>query len=481
MALRQTAAPNLPKTEDVIRFERRLAGDLGRFFEPGREIVVARAPARLDAMGGIADYSGSVVCELTLQEAAVLAVQRRTDRRIRVHSEGIEREGLTPEGGLVLDDFLSNGRMKSYEEVGAMFRRDPGTSWMGYIAGAFYVLMREGGSERFPEGATVVLSSEVPMGSGISSSASIEVAAMCAIAEAYDLGVDGLELARLAQIVENRVVGAPCGIMDQITSALGEQDAPIVLRCRPYEVLGTVELADDCRLVGVNSKVRHQVGGSKYTDVRIGAFMGLTILLNELRSMGRIGEGEDPFDGYLCAITPEEFALAYRDRLPTSMKGDAFLARYGETPDPVTRVDPERTYLIRSRAEHPVYENARVQAFVRDLEAYRRTGEREFIRRAGRRMYASHWSYGNRCGLGSPETDRIVRLVRGIGEEGGLYGAKITGGGSGGTVAVLGLGDIEEPIGRIVERYEAATGICPDVFRGSSPGALAFGHVRYVL
>jgi len=481
MALRQIAAPNLPKTEDVIQFERRLGRDLGRFFESGREIVVTRAPARLDTMGGIADYSGSVVCELTLARAAVLAIQPRMDRRICIHSERIEQDGLTPDAELALDDLFEDGRPKAYEDVAAQFARDEGTSWMGYIAGAFHVLMKEGKVSRFPEGATVVLSSTVPMGSGISSSAAIEVAAMHAIVRAYDLDVDGLELARLAQVVENRVVGAPCGIMDQITSALGEQDAPIVIQCRPYDVLGAVELADDCRLLGINSKVKHRVGGSKYTDVRVGAFMGLTILQHELRSIGRIAEDENPFDGYLCTIAPEEFALAYRDRLPSSMKGDAFLERYGETPDPVTKVVPEKTYLIRSRTEHPIYENARVAAFIRDLEAYRRTGERAFIRRAGRSMYASHWSYGNRCGLGSPETDRIVRLVREIGEEGGLYGAKITGGGSGGTVAILGLGDIKESIARIVEQYEAATGIHPDVFRGSSPGALSFGHIRYVL
>ena len=477
MALRQIAAPNLPKTEDIIQFER----TLGRFFEPDREIIVTRAPARLDAMGGIADYSGSVVCELTLGRAAVLAIQRRSDRRIHIHSEGIEQEGLASSGELSLDDLLEGGRPKAYADVAAAFASDERTSWIGYIAGAFHVLMSAGKIDRFPEGATLVLASTVPIGSGISSSAAIEVAAMHAIVRAYDLDVNGLELARLAQIVENRVVGAPCGIMDQITSVLGEQDAPIVIQCRPYDVLGTVELADECRLIGINSKVKHRVGGSKYTDVRVGAFMGLTILLHELRAIGRIAEDEDPFDGYLCTITPEEFALAYRDRLPTSMKGEEFLERYGETPDPVTKVIPEKTCRIRSRAEHPIYENARVGAFIRDLEAYRRTGERAFVRRAGRAMYASHWSYGNRCGLGSPETDRIVRLIREIGEEGGFYGAKITGGGSGGTVAILGLGDIEESVARTVEEYEAAIGIRPDVFRGSSPGALAFGHLRYTL
>ena len=89
-------------------------------------------------------------------------------------------------------------------------------------------------------------------------------------------------------------------------------------------------------------------------------------------------------------------------------------------------------------------------------------------------MYESHASYGA-CGLGSLGTDRLVELVRAEGPAGGLYGARITGGGSGGTVAVIGRHDAPAAIARIADAYERATGHRPYVFAGSSPGAAAFG------
>jgi L-arabinokinase len=89
-------------------------------------------------------------------------------------------------------------------------------------------------------------------------------------------------------------------------------------------------------------------------------------------------------------------------------------------------------------------------------------------------MYASHDSYG-RCGLGSPGTDRLVALVRAEGSAAGLYGARITGGGSGGTVAVLGRCDAGPAIARVAAAYERQTGYRPHVFAGSSPGVAAFG------
>jgi L-arabinokinase len=94
--------------------------------------------------------------------------------------------------------------------------------------------------------------------------------------------------------------------------------------------------------------------------------------------------------------------------------------------------------------------------------------------RLGDLMYESHASYG-RCGLGSAGTDRLVALVRAEGRGAGLYGARITGGGSGGTVAVLGRRDAADAIARVADAYAQQTGYQPHVFAGSSPGTLAFG------
>ena len=117
---------------------------------------------------------------------------------------------------------------------------------------------------------------------------------------------------------------------------------------------------------------------------------------------------------------------------------------------------------------HPIYENVRVQRFVELLE--RNEGYQEL----GELMYEAHRSY-TALGLNSAGTDLIVELVR---KEAGLFGAKITGGGSGGTVAVLGDQASRAAIEKVVARYAKETGHQPYVFSGSSPGALAFGSLR---
>ncbi|MFQ5857294.1 MAG: galactokinase [Anaerolineae bacterium] len=468
--MRLRSAEHLP---EVRQFITDLASHFDDIFDADADIYVTRAPARLDVMGGIADYSGSVVLEGTLDRAIVVGLQRRADRRLVVRSLGIEREGLVRQVELNLDSFFANGGLKPYADVRQELQRDPVRHWSAYVSGAFYVLMREGAAPAFRQGATIGLTSTIPLGAGISSSAALEVATMTAILVAFGLQLDGLELARLCQMVENHVVGAPCGIMDQVTSALGQAGQLLALRCQPHDILGQVTIPAGFRVLGIDSDVRHAVGGSRYTDTRVSAFMGHKIILHRLQAASA---DDDPTDGYLCRLSPEEYTRRFRDLLPLRISGRQFLDTYGPTVDPVTQVDPNKVYRVRSRTEHPIYENHRVQRFIECLEQAQ-IGESELsMREAGRLMYASHWSYGKRCGLGAPETDLLVRLVRERGPEEGLYGAKITGGGSGGTVAVLAADGTDDVIQTIAQTYQGQTGLVPDLFLGTSPGALAYGY-----
>jgi L-arabinokinase len=471
---------------DVEEFEKALAGvsgskygPLGRFFEPGRPVIVVRAPARLDCMGGIADYSGAVVAELPLDRAVVLAIQARQDRQVVLHSWGIERDGLMPDVVLSLDTLAPDRGAVSYERLRPCLTQTPSTAWAGYVAGAFPVLCREGFIERFPHGATLVLASNIPLGAGISSSAAVEVAAMHAICLLYGIRMEGLALARLAQTVENRIVGAPCGIMDQVTSALGREGHLLCLHCQPHTVREYLPLPEDLHVIGINSNVKHQVGGMQYTSVRVGAFMGLAMILAFVRAQNGADPSYDPFGGYLCNIPGVEYETAYRSMLPKEISGRAFLDRYGGTPDPVTSVDPGHTYMVRSRVEHPIYEHERVETFITHLKGAHRTRLSRFLDMAGDLMYASDWSYTHRCGLGAPETAWIVREVKRLGPAAGFYGAKITGGGSGGTVAVAGSERMFDHLEHLLVRYANAHGVPAELFTGTSPGALAFGHLVY--
>ena len=445
-------------------------------FAPSAPITAARAPARIDCMGGIADYSGSLVFEGTLGRAAVVALQPREDQVLRVRSTLLEEQGDLCEVQVTWDDLRRGAEPVSYEDARGALTADADSAWAAYVLGALYVLDREGVC-RMEHGANLLLWSDIPAGVGVGSSAALEVAAMCAGARACGVELEGTRLAALAQMVENRVVGAPCGIMDQLTSALGEAGKLLAIRCRPAEVVGFCQLPPQVRLFGISSRVAHSVGGSAYTAARVSAFMGLKIILNFRQEAG---EEIQEKDYYLCNISPETYCRRYRSLLPDTMKGTEFLAAYGETTDPVTSVDPDTTYPVRSGAEHPIYENRRVEQFIQCVE---RAGadDRTALVEAGGLMYASHHSYGWNCGLGCRETDLIVDMVRRRGPEEGFYGAKITGGGSGGTVAILADRDVAGAVRGIAEEYQEATGIAADLFDDTSPGACAFGQWSYVI
>ncbi|HJQ31431.1 MAG TPA: hypothetical protein VJ866_04615 [Pyrinomonadaceae bacterium] len=452
---------------------------MGALFDPRGELFVARAPGRLDVMGGIADYSGSLVLELPTAEATLVALQRdEGERRLRVYTLS-DDAGAEPLFEMALADFERDGRPVSYEEAAAYFRQDPARHWAAYVAGVFLVLMRERGA-RFDAGARMLVSSRVPAGKGVSSSAALEVAAMSAVAAAFGLDIEARELAMLCQRVENSVVGAPCGVMDQMTSACGEEGRLLALLCQPAELRGTIALPPDLSVWGLDSGVRHSVGGGDYGSVRVGAFMGYRIIA-ELAGLRATPRGEtvsiedERWGGYLANLSPSEFEQRFAARLPETIKGEDFLARYGGTTDAVTRVEPGRTYGVRVAASHAVYEHFRVRAFAELLGGDEETSGRR-CELLGELMFQSHASY-SACGLGSEGTDRLVELVREAGPSRGLYGAKITGGGSGGTVAVLGSRGADAGVMEVARRYAEETGHAPYVFAGSSPGGASFGHI----
>lgn len=451
-------------------------------FAPSGEVFVTRAPGRLDVMGGIADYSGSLVLQLPLREATFAAVGRQAERRLRIVTLNTDA-GRAPRVELPLAALEEAGRPIAYDAARAMLARDPSRRWAAYAAGAFLVLMRERGLA-FADGCRVLIASDVPEGKGVSSSAAIEVAVLQAVAAAYGIPLAPRELAILCQKVENLVVGAPCGVMDQMTSACGEANQLLALLCQPAELQDPVAIPGDAEFWGLDSGVRHSVAGADYGSVRVGAFMGYRIIADlaglNVRSTGpgRV-EIDDPcWHGYLANIPAPEFARRFAGRLPERMRGDAFLAGYGGTTDRVTRIDPAREYPLRNPTAHPVYEHFRIRAFEKLLRSEARHGtDRDLqLKTLGAWMYASHESY-SACGLGSEATGRLVALVRDLGPQRGLYGAKITGGGSGGTVAVLARRGSAEAIQAVAGRYERETGHRPYVFSGSSPGAAAFGRL----
>jgi galactokinase len=446
-------------------------------FDGTSDLHVGRAPGRLDVMGGIADYSGSLVLQLPTAEATIVGVQRSDDTSFRVVSGDADENARLPDMEIHLSDLVHEGEPITYDAAKAIFAKDPGSSWASYVLGVVLVLMREKALS-VQGGARFLVSSDVPEGKGVSSSAALEVATMTAVCSAYDVSLEPRETALLCQMAENLVVGAPCGVMDQMTAVCGEPGQLMALLCQPAELRGSIALPDDTVVWGIDSGIRHAVSGSDYSSVRIGAFMGYRILA-ELAGLdvtpGDPVKIEDPkWGGYLANMSPSEFEQIYAQDIPRWDNGGEFLTNYGGTTDAVTKIDPDVTYNVRMPTRHPIYENYRVKTFAELLTTTAGNWQIELL---GELMYQSHASYTT-CGLDSEGTDRLVQLVREAGPDQGLFGAKITGGGSGGTVAVIGRKGSDDAVEAVANRYADETGHKPHIFRGSSMGAAAFGAIR---
>jgi L-arabinokinase len=438
-------------------------------------VFISRAPGRLDVMGGIADYSGSLVLQWPIRESTRVALQRRPEPVLHIESTVA---GTLSTAQVPLEIFEA-GRA-SYDSVRRWFAAEPARQWAAYVAGVFHVLARE---EHLPldgGGASLVIDSDVPQGKGVSSSAAIEAATIEAVLAAWETALEPRLRALRCQQVENLVVGAPCGVMDQMAVICGEAGALMALLCQPAEFQGTIALPPALGLWGIDSGIRHAVTGADYGDVRVGAFMGYRILadLAGLQAVagdrpGHVRIVDRRWDGYLANVTPRTF-LEFEHAIPGSLQGGTFLERYSGTTDQVTTVDPGKSYAVWKPTAHPIYEHARVMEWAQLLEdAPREEGAVAILaERLGALMHQSHASY-SACGLGSEGTDLLVKMARETGPTQGIFGAKITGGGSGGTVAILARADAGARVAALAREYERRTGRAAYLFEGSSPGSAA--------
>jgi galactokinase len=467
-----TALPfEVSEFENLLRKPNSDPTGFAGFFNSG-EVWVARVPARLDVMGGIADYSGANVCEAVLGRGMLMAVQARTDRTLRIRSAQVGGRSLPVETRIPLDYFMSGDALGNYAQVRELCHSNPIAAWAAYIGGSIFTLLKEESVE-LPYGFSFLLLSAVPMNVGIGSSAAVEIGTISCLNAYLGLQLDGSRIARLGQMAENHVVGAPCGIMDQIAVASGRESKLTHILCRPGSIVGEVEIPPGTGFVGINSMVRHSVAGNAYGNVRIGAFMGKRII-NELRAK----TGRAPVS-FLTEISSAEFKAEYEQGIPETILGSDFLARFKTHDDPVTTVQPDATYRVVGPTRHPLAENERVLQFIEALKVAK-SGDEAGLVKAGELMYAAHESYRDNCRLSVPEVNFLVEAVRKRGPENGLYGAKITGGGTGGTVAVFGkIAALKEHIPQIAIEYSRRVGEMPDLFEGTSPGAIEFGAKRY--
>jgi galactokinase len=349
------------------------------------EPLAADAPGRVNLIGEHTDYNGGFVLPTAIPQRTRVRLAPRGDRVVRAASESIA-DGI---------------RVEEYR-LGA---ETPGRGWLDYVQGITQVTRAAGYALA---GFDVLISSDVPIGSGLSSSAALEVALLRALRAAFDLPLDDVQAARLGQRAENQFVGAHCGIMDQMAASLADEHTALFLDARTLDYQ-RVPLPADADLIVINSGVAHDHAAGDYNTRRA-----------ECESAsGLLG------------------ASQLRDVPATD------LSRLDALPEP-----------LRRRARHVITENQRVLAAVQAI----RQNDLPYL---GRLFDESHRSMRDDYQVSVKEIDLLVELGRADAE---VYGARLTGGGFGGSVVMLAhAGTGPEVARRIARAYAERSGQSPTV------------------
>lgn len=378
------------------------------------ETIVADAPGRLDFLGGVADYSGALVLQTPIAARTRVTLEPTRDGQLRVESDTRKPAVFS------LDQW---SEIEELDHVRDVLVEASVPVWSFYVYGSLAALQVRT-RRALESGFLCRVTSEVPEGMGVSSSAALEIAALRAFNEFLGTGLSDRELAPLGQQAENRVVGSPCGIVDQLASACGKRGELLPVLCRPDEVLTALALPEEVTVVGWPSQVPHAASGSPYRVARTAAFMGKLILESIL------GRGYS----YATEIARDDFR-ANVEELPESITGQEFEARFDRVDDPLSIIEDAVTYPVRAAFSYPLeshYRNLHLCARLADPSHQ----TSRVLAEIGTAMYEGHAGY-SAMGLGTPETDAIVAAVREAGADAGFHGARVSCGGAGGTIVVL--------------------------------------------
>lgn len=352
---------------------------------------VFRAPGRVNLIGEHTDYNDGFVMPAAVDFSTWTKITPQAGRLVSVFSANFNEQF-----SFDLDD--THPQAKKH--------------WTDYVRGVAVTLERAGYRLR---GARLHIRGEVPIGSGLSSSAAIEVATGYALLANSAFDVDRSELARLCQRAENEFVGTRCGIMDQFIASYGQKGRALLLDCRSldYELL---PLSDHARLVICNTMVKHELASGEYNKRRAECEAGVQHLAQKLPAV-----------------------RALRD------VSGADLERYGCDLPPV----------VYRRCRHVITENARVLQAAGALK-------RNDLAEIGRLMNESHRSLREDYEVSCEELDTMVALARLVE---GVYGARMTGGGFGGcTINLVAAESVDDFKRAVAPGYQKATGILPEIY-----------------
>lgn len=350
-----------------------------------------RAPGRVNLIGEHTDYNDGFVMPATINFSTWVSVTPLEERRLEIFSENFNEQ---------VDFDLTETDPK------------PRGHWSDYVIGVAVMLQRAGYSL---QGAKLRIRGEVPVGSGLSSSAALEVASACALVANSGIEIDQVELAKLCRQAENEFVGARVGIMDQFASLHGQAKRALLLDCRSLEYK-LLPLSEAAQLVVCDTMIKHELASNEYNKRRAECEAAVKQLAASLPNVTALRD-----------VTMEQ------------------LEKYGK----------DLTDVIFRRCRHVISENARVLQAAAALEKNDLGG-------FGKLMNESHRSLREDYEVSCRELDLMVELASQVN---GVYGARMTGGGFGGcTVNLVSKDAVEVFKQRVAAGYEEATRLKPDIF-----------------
>jgi len=357
----------------------------------GSEPRVFSAPGRVNLIGEHTDYNDGFVLPMAIDRRTFVAAAPRDDQTIRATSMN------------------ADGRIEFV--IGAEYTSSH--DWGKYVYGLAECLRRE---EFELRGADLLITSDVPIGAGLSSSAALEISTGFALLNISEQLLDPIDLAGAAQRAEHEFAGTRCGVMDQYIACLGIEGHALMIDCRSLEYRAAPIDLDNARIVVCNSMVKHNLAAGEYNQRRAECEEGVRRLARYLPDIQALRDVEvDDFD-------------LYADSLPET---------------------------VRRRCNHVITENARTVAAVDALE-------RGALARFGELMYASHESLRRDYEVSCRELDLLVAIASRCD---GVFGARMTGGGFGGCTVNLVASDFVDKFLAIISReYEKETGIRPDCY-----------------
>lgn len=353
------------------------------------------APGRVNLIGEHTDYNGGHVFPCALTIGTYGLIRKREDRTIRFYSINVNKIGVVTTS---LDDLTPSDK----------------AGWTNYPKGVFWTFEKRG--YHIPSGADILIYGDIPAGSGLSSSASLEVLTGLMLRDTYGFDISMTELALIGQYSENNFNGMNCGIMDQFASANGKKDCAIFLDTATLEFEYAPIKLPNAKIVITNSNVKHSLVTSAYNDRRNECETALKELQTvcDIKALGELTEAE--FEQYKSAIK-----------------------------------DP----ICLKRAKHAVYENQRT---IHAVDALKANNIAEF----GRLMNETHVSLRDDFEVSCKETDILAELAWSIP---GVIGSRITGGGFGGcTVSIVENDVVDHFIETVGKAYKEQAGLNADFY-----------------